>query len=208
MTKTIKDAFKPTPEIKSAIDKIIKLNIAAMKAETNATVKNTAFIAAFCETLLGIDKTAQKYVVNSVLATLQPSKAKWVKALVNKLLKDDGPMQKWLTDNPNKSASDFIKDNKLGEKETAQQFETRNRDPKTPEPKTPEIKLAKVPEIEAIGEELADIVASSLAHLDPEKVAKAITEFVKTLTAYHYTTEVMETIIKPKVTLIKANATK
>ena len=208
MTKTIKDAYTPTVEVKSAIANIIKLNIAATKAETNATVKNTAFIAAFCETLMGIDKTAQKYVVNSVLATLQPSKAKWVKALVNKLLKDDGQMQKWLTDNPNKSATDFIKDNKLGEKETAQQFETRNRDPKTPEPKQPEIKLAKVPEIEAIGEELSDMLSAALDFIDIVERDKAVNECIKILTAAYYVTEAMETIIKPKVTLIKANATK
>lgn len=208
MTKSTKQAYTPTVEVKSAIDQIIKLNIAATKAETNATVKNTAFIAKFCETLLGIDKTAQKYVVNSVLATLQPSKAKWVKALVNKLLKDDGPMQKWLTDNPNKSATDFITDNKLGEKETAQQFETRKREPKTPEPKQSEVKLAKVPEIEAVGVELSDMLSASLDFIDIVARDKAVNECKKILTAAYYVTEAMETIIKPKVTLIKANATK
>ena len=208
MTKSTKQAYTPTVEVKSAIDQIIKLNIAATKAETNATVKNTAFIAKLVQIMLGIDEEARKYVLNSVLATLQPSKAKWVKALVNKLLKDDGPMQKWLTDNPNKSATDFIKDNKLGEKETAQQFETRNRDPKTPEPKTPEIKLAKVPEIEAIGEEMATMLSADLPYIDKAERDKAVNECIKILTAAYYVTEAMETIIKPKVTLIKANATK
>tara|TARA_R110000765_G_scaffold351703_2_gene441689 strand:- start:131 stop:757 length:627 start_codon:yes stop_codon:yes gene_type:complete len=208
MTKTIKDAYTPTVEVKSAIDQIIKLNIAATKAETNATVKNTAFIAKLVQIMLGIDEEARKYVLNSVLATLQPSKAKWVKALVNKLLKDDGPMQKWLTDNPNKTATDFIKDNKLGEKETAQQFETRNRDPKTPEPKQSEVKLAKVPEIEAIGEEMATMLSADLPYIDKAERDKAVNECIKILTAAYYVTEAMETIIKPKVTLIKANATK
>ena len=208
MTKSTKEAYTPTVEIKSAIANIIKLNIVATKAETSATVKNTAFIAAFCETLQGIDKTAQKYVVNSVLATLNPSKAKWVKALVNKLQKDDGPMQKWLTENPNKSASDFITDNKLGEKENAQQFETRNRDPKTPEPKQSEVKLAKVAEIEAVGEEMATMLATELDFIDIVAREKAVNECKKILTAAYYVTEAMETIIKPKVTLIKANATK
>lgn len=216
MTNTTKQAYKPTPEIKSAIANIIKLSKAAAKAENVATQKNTAFIVAFWEALQGIDEKARKYVINSVLATLNPSMTKWVKALINKLLKDDGSMQKWLKGNPNKSAKDFITDNKLGEKENAQKFQTRRRgaghqtpkDGATP-PTKPAIQLEPVKEIEEVREELLVVVSEALGYIPEPEQIKAISECIRILTAAHYATEAMETIIKPKkVKLIKANATK
>tara|TARA_R110002020_G_scaffold55453_1_gene153812 strand:- start:1414 stop:2061 length:648 start_codon:yes stop_codon:yes gene_type:complete len=211
MTKTTKQAYKPTPEIKTAIANIIKLGKAAAKAELVATQKNTAFIVTFWEALQGIDEKARKYVINSVLATLQPSTAKWVKALINKLLKDDGQLQKWLKGNPNKSASDFITDNKLGEKGNAQKFQTRRRGAGHQAPKNgatsptkPAIELEPVDEIVEVGEELSNMIFEKLGYIADAKRAEAVAEFIRILTVAHYATEAMETL--PKVKLIKANA--
>lgn len=216
MTKTTKQAYKPTPEIKTAIANIIKLGKAATKAESVATQKNTAFIVAFLEALRGIDEKARKYVINSVLATLQPSTAKWVKALINKLLKDDGLMQKWLTDNPNKSANDFITDNKLGEKEKAQKFQTRRRGAGHQTPKngaTPPtksaIQLEPVDEIVAVITKVAGILRTDLGYLNPDVVSNMLASLSEALTVEHYTVEAMEVLPKgSKVNLIKANGTK
>ena len=121
MTKKTKKtkAYVPTAEIKAGIASVLKLNTQAAAAEKKATTANTKFIVEFYKLLKSIDGAARKYALNFVLGKLDASKAKWIKALINKLLKDDGELQKFLVDNPSKTADDFIKGNQLGEKERA-----------------------------------------------------------------------------------------
>ena len=52
------------------------------------------------------------------------------------------------------------------------------------------------------------MLSAALDFIDIVERDKAVNECIKILTAAYYVTEAMETIIKPKVTLIKANATK
>ena len=186
MTRQTKKAkaYVPTAEIKAGIASVLKLNTQAVAAEKKATTANTKFIIEFYKLLKSIDGMARKYALNFVLGKLDVSKAKWIKALINKLLKDDGELQKFLVDNPSKTAEDFIKGNQLGEKERAEKFQTRKRQPAAGKDKK-KITVAKVPEIEAVKKEIQESL-NALDYLDPVKVTNAFNLFITTLTKLHH----------------------
>ena len=186
MTKKTKKtkAYVPTAEIKAGIASVLKLNTQAAAAEKKATTANTKFIIEFYKLLKSIDGAARKYALNFVLGKLDASKAKWIKALINKLLKDDGELQKFLVDNPSKTADDFIKGNQVGERERAEKFQTRKRQPAAGKDKK-KITVAKVPEIEAIGVDVRKSV-QVLDYLDPNHVEKAVVVFLTTLSKLHH----------------------
>lgn len=185
MTKQTKKAkaYVPTAEIKAGIASVLKLNTQAVAAEKKATTANTKFIIEFYKLLKSIDGPARKYALNFVLGKLDTSKSKWIKALINKLLKDDGELQKFLVDNPSKTVDDFIKGNQLGEKERAEKFQTRKRQPAPGKDK--KITVAKVPEIEAVGKEIQESL-EALDYLDKDKVTNAFNEFLTKLTKLHH----------------------
>lgn len=183
-TKKVK-AYVPTAEIKAGIASVLKLNTQAVAAEKKATTANTKFIIEFYKLLKSIEGAARKYALNFVLGKLDVSKAKWIKALINKLLKDDGELQKFLVDNPSKTADDFIKGNQLGEKERAEKFQTRKRQPAAGKDKK-KIIVAKVPEIEDFGKDVRKSLHSCLDWIDPDKAENALQVFLTTLSKLHH----------------------
>ena len=184
MVKKTKKEYKPSAKIKASIKSILEFNTKAMKAENLATERNTDFIVKFYDVLKSVKGAERKYILNTVLDSLDKSKAKWIKALINKLLKDDGELNQWLIDNPNKKANDFIRNRKLGEKEKAQQFQTRKRNanPK----KSKKLDLSPVPEVEAVRTEVINLVANKLDYLDQEKLKPFIDKLFEAATLEHH----------------------
>ena len=95
MVKKTKKEYKPSAKIKASIKSILEFNTKAMKAENLATERNTDFIVKFYDVLKSVKGAERKYILNTVLDSLDKSKAKWIKALINKLLKDDGELNQW-----------------------------------------------------------------------------------------------------------------
>ena len=195
MTKQAKQ-FKPTKQNTKLVADILKLAEIAECAESNADDKNTDFIVKLHDGCKALEKHARKFVLSSVLEQIETTKAKWIKALINKLLNQEGELETFLKSNPNKTSADFIKGQKLGIKRNAEKFQPRKREPK-PEDKI-KVKLQPVPEIELVREDIREAL-SSLTYLDQEKTSKALQTFIETLTKLHYS-ETGERMLKDKAT--------
>tara|TARA_R110002167_G_scaffold87513_1_gene236461 strand:- start:1075 stop:1692 length:618 start_codon:yes stop_codon:yes gene_type:complete len=205
MTKQAKQ-FKPTKQNAKLVADILKLADIAACAEINADDKNSDFIVKLHDGCKALEKHARKFVLNSVLEQVETTKAKWVKALINKLLSQEGELETFLKSNPNKTAAEFIKGQKLGIKRNAEKFQPRKREPK-PDTKI-KVKLQPVHEIEIVREEIRDAL-SSLDYLDQEKTSKALQTFIETLTKLHYADSAENVLGKsaetPTATLHKAS---